>query len=1061
MGLAWMRMMGADSVEYHEQTVAGRGDDPVMAAAAYYSSRGETPMTWGGQGCGLLGLGGEVDLADYRSVFGPGGAHHPVTAERLVGCRRPGLELVVSPPKSVAELGVIGRAEDMHLIADAERDATLEYLDRLVSVRGGRRGRAQVATSTGGLMWATSRHATTRAGDPQVHDHVLIANAVLMADAHGGWKALNTGLVRDHLHAATAVGRMAAAAKAVELGYGIEADGGPSGRLGGWAITGIPGEVCDAHSKRAAEISASVGPDGSYRARSVAARATRDRKAEQPLADLMVRWQGELAALGYPPAGLRRSVDAAGAAYRPPNLDLDVLPGELLGPGGRLAGEKTFTRGDVIVALAPHLHGLPLETLDPAVDAVLAHGDAVRLPAVRGAKEAVWAAACVLADEQTITQLAETLATRSSVQMAWGAACDAVEALDARLDGSLTDTQRHVAMGLMTSGHSLDVVVGIAGSGKTTTLSAVRAGFESAGFTVLGTATSGQAAKTLGEGAGMDSSTIASLTWRLEQGSVAPTGRHVIICDEGGMTPDVDVARLLRAVERAGARMIIVGDDRQVDAVGPGGALAALAARHPDHVWTLSDNLRQTVPGEPSALAELRHGNVAKAVGWYLQAGRIHPVPNQRRAIQAVVSAWVQSMNAGQDTLMLAYKRQNVEALNQAARRLWEAAGLLSGPELVAPGGRRYRAGDRIIALAPGPRCAWVTSQTATVTSVDPTTQQLTATTPDGQHLRMGPDDITAERLSHGYAITAHRSQGATVDVCHVLDDGGGRELAYVAMSRARTASHVYVTAPDPGQAAERLAWGWDQERRQTWVTDQTRFAEQAIARLTEERDRLAGLIPPKVTGQLGEIHDRIAELEADRADLHAGQGRWAHTPVGHAQRALQNAQRCHQRDAGWAQDPYLGLLSRRRARQAEQASQIAATDAATVWETTLRPHDQHLASELARLQRTPGSSNPPNRPEATSWPPTRTSRTVSTQSGGPSPTSAARYTSPTPGRPLNGPSRAPDPTTATINPTTPSSPHGSTDRGSKRSMADHRNRPHLEQARIQQTPPLPGLGQT
>ena len=131
-----MRMMGADSVEYHEHTVAGRGDDPVAASGEYYASRGETPMSWGGSGCGLLGLEGEVDLADYRAVFGIGGAHDPRTSRRLVGCLCPGLELVISPSKSVAELGVIGRAEDMHEIVDAERDATLEYLDRLVAEKG-------------------------------------------------------------------------------------------------------------------------------------------------------------------------------------------------------------------------------------------------------------------------------------------------------------------------------------------------------------------------------------------------------------------------------------------------------------------------------------------------------------------------------------------------------------------------------------------------------------------------------------------------------------------------------------------------------------------------------------------------------------------------------------------------------------------------------------------------------------------------------------------------------------------------------------------------------------
>jgi len=85
-----MRMMGLGSVGYHEHTVAGRGDDPVAGALEYYASRGETPMAWGGAGAAWLGLDGEVDLDEWRAVFNPGGAHHPVSGERLVACLRPG-----------------------------------------------------------------------------------------------------------------------------------------------------------------------------------------------------------------------------------------------------------------------------------------------------------------------------------------------------------------------------------------------------------------------------------------------------------------------------------------------------------------------------------------------------------------------------------------------------------------------------------------------------------------------------------------------------------------------------------------------------------------------------------------------------------------------------------------------------------------------------------------------------------------------------------------------------------------------------------------------------------
>src|SRR6202042_2729380 len=123
--VAWMRMMGGASVEYHRKTVVERGDDYPGRALAYYASRGETPLVWGGSGAGRLGLAGTVTGEEYEAMYGPGGARHPHSGDRLVTIRRPGFEMVVSAHKSVAELGVIGRAGDMHRIMDAERDATL------------------------------------------------------------------------------------------------------------------------------------------------------------------------------------------------------------------------------------------------------------------------------------------------------------------------------------------------------------------------------------------------------------------------------------------------------------------------------------------------------------------------------------------------------------------------------------------------------------------------------------------------------------------------------------------------------------------------------------------------------------------------------------------------------------------------------------------------------------------------------------------------------------------------------------------------------------------------
>src|SRR3954454_15760827 len=116
-----MRMMGAESVAYHEETVLRRGDDHPGLALDYYASRGETPLTWGGSGAERLGLVGAVTDAQYAAVYGPGGARDPIFGHRLATTRRPGMELVISAHKSVAELGVVGHAEAMHQIMDAER----------------------------------------------------------------------------------------------------------------------------------------------------------------------------------------------------------------------------------------------------------------------------------------------------------------------------------------------------------------------------------------------------------------------------------------------------------------------------------------------------------------------------------------------------------------------------------------------------------------------------------------------------------------------------------------------------------------------------------------------------------------------------------------------------------------------------------------------------------------------------------------------------------------------------------------------------------------------------
>ena len=194
------------------------------------ASRGETPLAWGGSGKPLgLGLSRAFTLEAYEALFGPGGAKDPRIGDHLVQTRRPGMEIAISA-QSVAELGVIGRPKDMHGVMDAERDATLAYLDKVTRQMGGRRGEAAVMPRPRvGSSTPTPAMPLPVPVTPARTTMSCSANLVEMADEQGGWKAADTALWWEHLHAATMVGRLAGARVAIRTGLRVEPHPGPSG----------------------------------------------------------------------------------------------------------------------------------------------------------------------------------------------------------------------------------------------------------------------------------------------------------------------------------------------------------------------------------------------------------------------------------------------------------------------------------------------------------------------------------------------------------------------------------------------------------------------------------------------------------------------------------------------------------------------------------------------------------------------------------------------------------------------------------------------------------------
>jgi ATP-dependent exoDNAse (exonuclease V) alpha subunit len=557
------------------------------------------------------------------------------------------------------------------------------------------------------------------------------------------------------------------------------------------------------------------------------------------------------------------------------------LARDLIGPGGPLAKRKAFTRADVVRLAAPALYGCVAEELDRLVSGVVQHRESIPLVGQPGARGRAWAAASVLATEQAVEAVAERLVEREASQWTRPAAVDgAIGAKEAVLGRALTEGQRRAIQSVATSGRGLDLVVGVAGSGKTTALDVLRAVYEAEGYRVLGTAISGQAARALHDGAGVDSRTIASLVGRLEHRTLILDPRTVLLIDEAGMADDQAMLKLLAAVDVAGAKAVVIGDHRQLDAVEAGGGLEALINRHGSAVHVLDENIRQRDPAECLALEQLRAGSVPNALAWYSDHGRIVTAPTRDEVLDAAIDAWETDLWGGHEAVLVAWRRRDVAALNEQARQRRVATGAIHGPEVEAPGGKHYARGDRVVTLAPGLGGRFVTSERGTVTIAD--ADRLTVRF-DGARIEvLTGEELASDRLDHAYAVAVHRMQGGTVDRTHVLADGGGRELAYVAMSRARDSSRVYVAADDLEQAVNDLVLEWSTVRRQRWVLDvdiparDDRARRPSLAPRTESTLRLAQLRSERdaVQAVAPQAVDRLRSLDLQLRLEHVGQRR-------------------------------------------------------------------------------------------------------------------------------------------------------------------------------------------
>ena len=874
--------LAAGSEGYYLASVARGAED-------YYLHAGEAPGRWVGVGAQELGLGGEVAGEDLRAVLGGADLNGTLLAKRKV----PGWDLTFSAPKSVSIVHALGGdavAGDVRDAHEAAVDAALDYIARTAAY--GRRGHAgAIEVQAPGLVAAAFRHRTSRAGDPQLHTHVLVSNMALGVD--GRWGALISP--RLYAHAKTA-GYLYQAHLRHELTRRLGVEWTPV-RAGVAEIEGVAPEAIREFSRRREEIlelMAERGERGGAAAQVAALQTRREKAYGVDAATVVGEWRTRAAVLGVDELALSGVLGRVQHHTLTPQ-ETERVGRALVGVEGLTGGASSFSRRDVIRAWCGRLpRGGEVRRVEGLADGVLRSEAVVALAVGVGLGATVRRAdGRVMRADPTERRystpemlrierrLIDTAVRRvdAGVGVATQAALE--EAIVAR--PTLGSEQAEMVRVLTTSGQGVEVVVGRAGTGKTYALDTAREAWEASGHRVIGCAVAARAAEELRVQAGIDGYTIAGLLRDLTQeGGGLPRG-IVVVVDEAGMVGTRALAQLADVVDRARGKLVLVGDPRQLPEIDAGGAFRGLATRL--GAVELTDNRRQHHEWERVALGELRHGSVPVALETYMGHGRVVAGTSVDAVRGRLVQDWWEGRGEGGDGVMVALRQVDVDDLNARARDARRVAGELPDPELAAAG-RGFAVGDRVVALENARRLGVLNGQRGTVTGIDVDERVVRVGLDTGREVEVPSGYLDGGHLAHAYAITGHKAQGMTVDRCYVLgDEAVYREWGYVALSRGREHNCFYIVAADdqealdlgqvrldPADPVARVRRALERSGAKdlaldTGPADPSRLdlRERPDDEVRRERDALAAAIghgPPDPTDELDRLRERWAPIE-------------------------------------------------------------------------------------------------------------------------------------------------------------------------------------------------------
>ena len=453
--------------------------------------------------------------------------------------------------------------------------------------------------------------------------------------------------------------------------------------------------------------------------------------------------------------------------------------------------QSTFTTRDL--AMFVHRHSDGKEQFDRVMAAVRASPELVAL-GKDGRGQERFTSRDMIATEARLERAGDELAHRGDHGVGDRQRAGALDAAEGRglvLSGEQRDAFDHI-----TGGHGLASVVGYAGTGKSAMLGVAREAWEREGYQVRGAALSGIAAENLEGGSSISSRTIASLEHGWAQGRDQLGPRDVLVVDEAGMIGTRQMERVLSHARDAGAKVVLVGDPEQLQAIEAGAAFRSIAERH--GAAEITEVRRQREEWQRDATRALATGRTGEALDAYAAHDMVHAADTREAARAELVDGWDRQRQAEPDKtrIILTHTNAEVRELNQEARERVRASGGL-GPDVgvtVDRGRRDFASGDRIMFLR-NERSMGV--KNGTLGTLEQVSEGRMAVRLDGGS-RVAFDLKDYAHVDHGHAATIHKSQGVTVDQAHVLATPGmDRHSAYVGMSRHRDGAQLHYGRDD------------------------------------------------------------------------------------------------------------------------------------------------------------------------------------------------------------------------------------------------------------------------